>query len=52
MREREKIANHLKALADGYTKGEHSLGPILEYVIKSMPAQESKNAMMRYGFMP
>ena len=52
MREREKTANHLKQLADQYTRGEHSLQPLLEFVIKSMPAQESKNAMMRYGFMP
>ena len=52
MREREKTSNFLKELCDQYTKGEHSLTPILEYVVKQMPPQEARNAMMRYGFVP
>lgn len=28
------------------------MAPLLEYVIKCMPVQESKSAMLRYGYSP
>ena len=34
MREREKTSVFIKDLADAYTKGEHNLTPILEYIVK------------------
>ena len=51
-REREKIASHLKTLADRFSSGEGPMSAILEYALKSMTAVESKNALMRYGFQP